>query len=108
MLFVFELGSRHQLDYPFDSDGPEVLANLERLAGTAQTTRPVNKTLEYFLSCVGSAPVAGLVQKMVNRLVRMKALAWIAHKSDIAYPNYQIRSILLNWVRGTPSVRNPG
>jgi len=74
MLFVCKLGSRRQLDYQFDGDGPEVLANLNRLAGTAQETRPVNKTLEYFLGRVGSAPVAGLVQKMVNRLVRMKAL----------------------------------
>jgi len=52
---------------------PEVLANLNGLAGTAQTTRPVNKTLEYFLGRIGSAPVAELVQKMVNRLVRMKS-----------------------------------
>lgn len=74
MLFVCKLGSRRQLDYQFDGDGPEVLDNLNRLAGTAQTTLPVNKTLDYFLGRVGSEPVAGLVQKMVNRLVRMRAL----------------------------------
>jgi hypothetical protein len=74
VLFVCKLGSRRQLDYQFDGDGPAVLDNLNRLAGTAQTTRPVNKTLDYFLGRVGSEPVAGLVPKMVNRLVRMKAL----------------------------------
>lgn len=48
-LFLCKLGSRRQLDYQFHSDGPEVLANLNRLAGTLQDSRPVNKTLEYFL-----------------------------------------------------------
>jgi hypothetical protein len=51
-----------------------VLANLNRLAGTAQGTRPVNKTLEYFLARSGSAALAALVQRLVGRLVRMKAL----------------------------------
>lgn len=48
-LFLCKLESRRQLDYQFHSDGPEVLGNLNRLAGTAQDSRPVNKTLEYFL-----------------------------------------------------------
>jgi hypothetical protein len=48
-LFLCKLSSRRQLDYQLNTDGPEVLANLNRLAGTAQTSRPVNKTLEYFL-----------------------------------------------------------
>jgi hypothetical protein len=48
-LFLFKLSSRRQLDYQLNTDGPEVLANLNRLAGTAQNSRPVNKTLEYFL-----------------------------------------------------------
>jgi hypothetical protein len=73
-LFLCKLGSRRQLDYQLNTDGPEVLANLNRLAGTAQTTRPVNKTLEYFVGRIGSGPIAGLGQKMLNRLVRMKAL----------------------------------
>jgi hypothetical protein len=73
-LFLCKLGSRRQLDYQLNGDGPEVLANLNRLAGTRQQTRPVNRTLDYFLGRVGSEPVAGLEQKMVNRLVRMKAL----------------------------------
>src|SRR5947199_10408816 len=73
-LFLCKLGSRRQLDYHLNTDGPEVLPNLNRLAGTAQDRRPVNQTLEYFLGKVGSAPVAGLRQRMVQRLIRMKAL----------------------------------
>ena len=73
-LFLCQLGSRRQLDYQLNTDGPEVLANLNRLAGTAQDSRPVNKTLESFLGKIGSAPVARLRQRMVQRLIRMKVL----------------------------------
>jgi hypothetical protein len=55
-LFLCKLGSRRQLDYQFNGDGPEVLANLNRLAGTAQDSRPVNKTLEYFLGKSAAPP----------------------------------------------------
>ena len=48
-LFLLKLSSRRQLDYQLNTDGPEVLANLNRLAGTVQDSRPVNQTLEYFL-----------------------------------------------------------
>jgi hypothetical protein len=73
-LFLCKLGSRRQLDYQLNTDGPEVLANLNRLAGTAQQSRPVNQTLEHFLEKIGSAPIARLRQRMVQRLIRMKAL----------------------------------
>jgi hypothetical protein len=73
-LFLCKLGSRRQLDYQLNTDDPELLANLNRLAGTAQESRPVNQTLEYFLGKIGSAPVAGLRQRMIRRLIRMKAL----------------------------------
>jgi hypothetical protein len=73
-LFLCKLGSRRQLDFQFNSDGPQVLTNLNRLAGTQQTTHPVNETLEDFVAGIGSAPVADLQQKMVHRLIRMKAL----------------------------------
>jgi hypothetical protein len=73
-LFLCKLSSRRQLDFQFNTDGPEVLPNLNRLAGTAQDSRPVNKTLEYLLKKIGSAPIAGLRQQMVQRLIRMKAL----------------------------------
>lgn len=48
-LFLCKLSSRRQLDYQLNTDGPEVLDNLNRLAETAQDSRPVNQTLEYFL-----------------------------------------------------------
>src|SRR5262245_32747670 len=59
-LFLCKLESRRQLDYQLNTDGPEVLANLNRLADTAQESRPVNQTLEYYLGKIGPAPVAGL------------------------------------------------
>jgi hypothetical protein len=73
-LYLCKLGSRRQLDYQLNVDGQEVLANLNRLAGTKQTSRPVNRTLDYFLGRIGSEPVARLRAQMVPRLLRMKAL----------------------------------
>jgi hypothetical protein len=73
-LFLCKLSSRRQLDYQLNTDGPGVLANLNRLAETAQDSRPVNQTLEYFLEGAGAAPIAGVRQRMVQRLIRMKAL----------------------------------
>jgi hypothetical protein len=46
-LFLCKLSSRRQLDCQLNTDGPEVLANLNRLASTAQDSRPANQTLEY-------------------------------------------------------------
>ena len=73
-LFLFKLGSRRQLDYQLNSDGPHVLDNLNRLAGTAQESRPVNQTLNYFLGGLAPAALADLRTPMVRRLLRMKAL----------------------------------
>lgn len=73
-LFLFKLGSRRQLDFQLNTDGPAVLPNLNRLAGTRQQSRPVNQTLNYFLGRIGSSPVTRLRTQMVQRLVRMKAL----------------------------------
>ena len=73
-LFLFKLGSRRQLDYQLNTDGPFVLDNINRLAGTRQVTRPVNGTLNYFLGRTGTEPVAAVRARMVNRLIRMKAL----------------------------------
>jgi hypothetical protein len=73
-LFLCKLGSRRQLDYQLNTDGPEVLANLNRLAETSQDSRPVNQTLEYLLKRIGEAPVADLRRQMIRRLIRMKAL----------------------------------
>lgn len=63
-LFLFKLSSRRQLDYQLNTDGPEVLNNLNRLAGTAQFSRPVNRTLDYFLAKTGDAPISDLRAQM--------------------------------------------
>ena len=73
-LYLFQLGSRHQLDYDLRDGGPPVLANLNRLAGTQQTTLPVHDTLDHFLGHVKLAGWERLRRQMVQRLVRMKAL----------------------------------
>lgn len=73
-LYLLQLGSRRQLDFELRDGGPEVLKNLNRLAGTAQTTLPVHDTLDHF---VGHVPLAGWEQlrtRCVQRLLRMKAL----------------------------------
>jgi hypothetical protein len=48
------------------------LNNLNRLAGTEQTTRPVNKTLDDYLGRTGCQPLADLRTRMVRRLIRQK------------------------------------
>ena len=74
MLFGCKLGSRRQLDFELRDDGAQVLAQVNRLAGTAQATLPVHDTLDHFLGHVGSAAFAALRTRMVRRLIRMKAL----------------------------------
>lgn len=74
LLFVGQLGSRRQLDFTFDADNPELLANLNRLAGTQLTTRPVHDTLDYFLTRLPVAALVTVRHQMVTRLLRMKAL----------------------------------
>ncbi len=73
-LFLFKLGSRRQLDFELDARGTQVLDNFNRLAGTQQRTRPVHKTLNYFLCGTGPEPLAELCTRMVRRLLRMKVL----------------------------------
>jgi hypothetical protein len=73
-LYLFQLGSRRQLDFDLDARGTCVLDNLNRLAQTEQTTRPVHDTLEYFLSGTGATPYAWVRTQMLQRLIRMKAL----------------------------------
>jgi hypothetical protein len=74
LLFLLQLASRRQLDFALDSYGPGLLNNLNRLAGTAQETRPVHDTLDHFLGHVGVDPFHELRRQMVYRLIRMKAL----------------------------------
>lgn len=72
-LYLFRLGSRRQLDFDLSADSRAV-DNLNRLAGTTMTTRPVHDTLDYFLGRSGSAGLSGLRKQMIFRLIRMKVL----------------------------------
>jgi hypothetical protein len=69
-----QLGSRRQLDYELRDGGPEVLANLNRLAQTTQTTLPVHDTLDHFVGHVVQPGWEQLRRQLVQRLIRMKAL----------------------------------
>lgn len=73
-LYLFQLGSRRQLDFDLDAQDTHVLDNLNRLAQTEQTTRPVHDTLDHFLDHVASMAFVELLLQMVRRLLRMKAL----------------------------------
>jgi hypothetical protein len=73
-LFLFKLGSRRNLDFDLDACGTQVLNNINRLAGTEQTTRPVNKTLDDFLRRTGCQPLADLRTRLVRKLLRQKVL----------------------------------
>src|SRR5487761_802320 len=54
-LYLLQLGSRRQLDFELREGGPQVLANLNRLADTQQTTLPVHDTLDHFIGHVQRA-----------------------------------------------------
>jgi len=73
-LYLFQLGSRRQLDYELRDGGPQVLANLNRLAEAQQTTLPVHDTLDHFVGHVQLAGWERLRTRLVQRLLRMKAL----------------------------------
>jgi hypothetical protein len=73
-LYLFQLGSRRQLDYELRDGGAPVLHNLNRLAETEQTTLPVHDTLDDFLGRVALSGWERLRTQMVQRLLRMKAL----------------------------------
>jgi hypothetical protein len=73
-LYLFQLGSRRQLDFELDARSTHVLDNLNRLAQTQQTTRPVHQTLQHFLGHTGAAPYAALRSQLVQHLLRRRAL----------------------------------
>ena len=73
-LYLFQLGSRRQLDYDLRDGGPPVLANLNRLAEATQVTLPVHGTLDHFVGHVALAGWERLRTQAVQRLLRMKAL----------------------------------
>ena len=73
-LFLCKLGSRRQLDFALHDLDPHVLNNLNRLAETQQTTRPVHDTLDHFLEHVAVSGWERVRTQMVQRLLRMKVL----------------------------------
>jgi hypothetical protein len=73
-LYLLQLGARRQLDYDLRDGGPQVLANLNRLAETTLTTLPVHDTLDHFLDHVALDGWERLRYRCVQRLLRMKAL----------------------------------
>jgi hypothetical protein len=74
LLFLCKLGSRRQLDFQLRDPELRVLDNLQAISGCPQDGLPVNKTLSHFLGHVGSAALAGLRTRCVQRLVRNKVL----------------------------------
>jgi hypothetical protein len=73
LLYLLQLGSRRSLDFDLSADS-NVLANLNRLAGTHLTTRPVHDTLDYYLGHSQPEGFARVRRHLAYRLVRMKAL----------------------------------
>jgi hypothetical protein len=71
-LYLLQLGARRQLDFELRDGGPLVLANLNRLAETAQTTLPVHDTLDHYLEHSNLAGWERLRTQMNQRLLRMK------------------------------------
>ena len=57
-----------------DAADPHVLDNLNRLAPSQQTTRPVHDTLDHFLEQVTALALAALALHRVRRLIRRKVL----------------------------------
>jgi hypothetical protein len=74
LLYVLQLGSRRQLDFDLRAEGTQVLHNLNRLAETNQTTRPVHDTLDHFLEHTTVAGWERLRSQLNQRLLRMKVL----------------------------------
>src|SRR5438128_1119227 len=74
LLYVLQFGARRQLDFQLNTDGPQVLPNLNRLAQTKMTTRPVHDTLDHFVGHTAQKGWEHLRTQMVQRMVRMKAL----------------------------------
>lgn len=72
MGFLLKLGSRRRLR--FELDTPQALANLNALSRQDQETMAHSDTLNYFLGRVPAASLPLLRRKMLQRLLRMKAL----------------------------------
>ena len=73
-LYLLQLGSRRQLDFDLRDGGPQVQANLNRLAQAEQTTLPVHDTFDHFVGHVALSGWERLRDRVAQRLLRMKAL----------------------------------
>jgi hypothetical protein len=74
LLYVLQLGSRRQLNFKLDACGTQVLANVNRLAGTHQHSRPVHGTLDHYVGHVRPAGFGQLRTRLVRHLIRNKVL----------------------------------
>lgn len=74
LLFLCKLGRLRQLDSELRDAQTEVLANVNALAETQQTTLPVSGTLCHYLGHLGPAPLATLRTRMIRALIRGKIL----------------------------------
>jgi hypothetical protein len=74
LLFLCKLGRLRQLDSELRDEQTEVLANVNALAETQQTTLPVWGTLRHFLVHLGPSPLADLRTRMIRTLIRGKVL----------------------------------
>jgi hypothetical protein len=74
LLFLLKLQSRRQLDFLLRDSDLRVLENVNRLAGTAQTSLPHNQTLSHYLGHVGPEALAALRTRLLRRLIRNKVL----------------------------------
>ena len=72
MLYLLKLGARRQLRFELDS--PEMLVNLNRLSGCRQEAIAHSDTVNHGLGHVPPPALRCLRRKMVQRLLRMKAL----------------------------------
>jgi len=73
MMFLTHLGSRRQFNYE-GRDSSGWMANLATLADHTLTTVPHGDTIAYYLERLPPEPLAAIPQRMVNRLIRTKAL----------------------------------
>jgi len=71
-LFLLRLGSKRKIKYRLSTE--EFLKNLNQLAAGYSENVAHHDTVEYFLGKLESEEIYKVRQKMVNRLIRMKAL----------------------------------
>lgn len=74
LVFALRLGSRRQIDFDLRDLELCLLANVNRLAGTAQQSLPVTNTVDHFLEHCQAGALANLRQQCAHRLIRMRAL----------------------------------